>query len=135
LSPLALLSQVATGYEEGHLYSDKPYRGDGLAGTFEKFFQETGIKDPVKEVYSSMNGENHWAKEWGVAHIRNQAFFDAEHGMHHPADCFGDTGAASGILLISLAAIGLIEGYRGSPSLVTCSSDFGDRSAVAVLSL
>ena len=79
-----------------------------------------------------MNGENHWAKEWGVARIRNNGTFSAEHGMHHPADCYGDTGAACGALMVSLAALGIKEGYRSSPALVYASSDQGARAALAV---
>lgn len=135
LKPLAMLSPVSTGLEEGHLYSDKPYQGDGLAGAFEDFFTQSGIKEPIEEVYSSMNGENHWAKEWGVAFMRNQSSFNPEHSMFHPAECFGDSGAASGILLAGIAAIGINNGASNSPVLVTCSSDFGQRAVVGITSI
>ena len=52
--------------------------------------------------------------------------------MHHPADCYGDTGAACGALMVSLAALGIKEGYRSSPALVYASSDQGARAALAV---
>lgn len=134
LTPLALLTKVAKNQEEGHLYSKQPYRGDGLADAFEQFFQNSGISEPIRNVFTSMNGENHWAKEWGVAHMRNQAAFDPQFGFHHPADCIGDTGAASGIVLINYAAIGIKKKYFSSPSMVTCSSDYGERAAVGLLS-
>lgn len=133
LSPMALLTAVAQDHEEGHLYSDQPYMGDGLANALAQLFQNSGINEPIKDVFTSMNGENHWAKEWGVAYIRNQAGFDPEHGFHHPADCIGDTGAASGIILTNLAVIGIMKRYFSSPSLITCSSDYGQRAAVGVL--
>jgi 3-oxoacyl-[acyl-carrier-protein] synthase-1 len=79
-----------------------------------------------------MNGESHWAKEWGVGFIRNRAAFHPDHGMHHPADCVGDTGAACGPLMTGLAALGLRDGYRRGPCLVYCSSDDGPRAALAV---
>ncbi len=134
LAPLALISEVAEGFEEGHIGSEQPYKGDGLATTIEKLLQESNLKEPIKEVYSSMNGENHWSKEWGVAYLRNKAAFESEHGIHHPADCFGDTGAACGLLLTGLTAMGMMQGYRRSPSLVYCSSDQGQRAAVVVSS-
>jgi len=134
LTPLARISPVCEGFEEGHLGSEKPYTGDGLAAVVEKLLQEGGPAEPIQEVYSSMNGENHWAKEWGVAYLRNQAAFNPEHGMNHPADCFGDTGAACGSLLTGLASLGIMQGYRKSPSLVYCSSDAGERAAVVVSS-
>lgn len=132
VEPLARLSAVVTGFEAGHLYSDEVYRGDGLAATFELLVQSGAVESPIREVYSSMNGENHWAKEWGVAFLRNRSAFDEEHGMHHPADCFGDTGAACGPLMVGLAAQGIARGYRESPALVYCSSDRGERAAVSV---
>lgn len=132
LAPVASCSTVVVGYEEGHLYSEQPYQGDGLAGVFTGLFTHVNPDKPIAEVYTAMNGENHWAKEWGVAYLRNSTSFAPEHGIHHPAEFFGDTGAAAGILLGGLAAIGINKGYRGSPCLVTGSSDFGDRAAVII---
>jgi 3-oxoacyl-[acyl-carrier-protein] synthase-1 len=132
LAPMALLSPVSEGVEEGHLYSEEPYRGEGLAFTFEKFFQENDIVQPIQEVYSSMNGENYWAKEWGVAVLRNAPDFSPEHGMHHPADCLGDTGAACGPLMVGLATLGMVHGYCRSPCLIYCSSDYGERAVLTV---
>jgi len=130
----ARLSPVARTEEPGHMYSEQPYKGDGLALAFQQLLQSGTVPGPVQEVYSSMNGENHWAKEWGVAHIRSHAGFAPAHGMHHPADCYGDTGAACGPLMVGLAALGIKEGYRKSPTLVYASSDRGGRAALAVLS-
>jgi 3-oxoacyl-[acyl-carrier-protein] synthase-1 len=132
LDPLASLGRVVSGFEDGHLNSEQPYRGDGLAATIRELSQ--AADQPVREVYSSMNGENHWAKEWGVAYIRNRAMFDEDFSIHHPADCVGDTGAACGPVMVGLAALGIARGYREAPTLVYCSSDLGDRAAVIVRS-
>jgi 3-oxoacyl-[acyl-carrier-protein] synthase-1 len=129
---LAAVSAVSQAVEPGHLYSKETYQGEGLAQAVQQLLQGGGIAGPIQEVYSSMNGENHWAKEWGVTRIRQNGTFSAEHGMHHPADCFGDTGAACGPLLVGLAALGIKAGYRRSPALVYASSDRGPRAAVAV---
>ena len=128
IEPMASLGRVVAGFETGHLYSEHPYRGDGLASTIQQLLQTTS--QPIRDVYSSMNGENHWAKEWGVAYIRNRALFAEDVAIHHPADCFGDTGAACGPAMVGLAALGIARGYRESPTLVYCSSDRGDRAAV-----
>jgi 3-oxoacyl-[acyl-carrier-protein] synthase I len=118
--------------EEGHLYSEVPYRGEGLARAIEDLVVSGTLPLPVREVYSSMNGERHWAKEWGVSLLRNRAAFDPDHGMHHPADCTGDTGAACGPLMVGLAALGVAGGYRRSPCLVYGSSDDGARAVLGV---
>lgn len=132
-SPLAGLTVVTQAHESGHMYSDQTYQGEGLAEAVSQFLTAGGVAEPIQEVFTSMNGENHWAKEWGVAHMRNQKDFSSDHGFHHPAECLGDTGAASGVIMISLAAIGLSKGYLKSPVLVICSSDRGERSAVGIL--
>ena len=132
LTPLARLSAVALGFEPGHLYSDEPYRGDGLASTIAQLIDLGAIEEPVRDVYGSMNGESHWAKEWGVAAIRHKALLHPTHVMHHPADCFGDSGAACGPLMVGLAALGIQQRYRQAPALVYCSSDYGQRAATVV---
>lgn len=130
LPVIARVSPVAVGFETGHLHSEQPYRGDGLASTISSLLAQGDADGPIGEVYSSMNGENYWAKEWGVAMIRNQASFSPDHRMHHPADCVGDSGAASGPLMAALAALGIQQGYRRAPALVYGSSDSGPRAAV-----
>jgi 3-oxoacyl-[acyl-carrier-protein] synthase-1 len=130
--PLARLSPVVLGFEPGHLGSAEPYRGEGLAAVLTQLAAEEFVAGPFAEVYSSMNGESHWAKEWGVAFIRNARSFSDDLAMHHPADCWGEVGGATASLLVGLASIGIAQGYRRSPTLVYCSSDFGPRAAVAV---
>src|SRR5439155_8825251 len=129
---IAAVSPVAQASENGHLYSEQPYRGEGLATAIQQLVQSGGAAGPIQEVYSSMNGENHWAKEWGVAFIRNSSAFLPDHGMHHPADCYGDTGAACAVLMVGVAALGIKQGYRRSPALVYGSSDRVQRAAVVV---
>jgi len=128
----SVISSTVDGMEPGHLYSKETYKGDGLSGVFQRLLAEPDVKAPVREVCSSMNGESHWGKEWGVAFIRNKAAFDPDHGIHHPADCFGDTGAACGSLMAGLAALGLAHSYRRNPCLVYGSSDRGQRAVLMV---
>jgi 3-oxoacyl-[acyl-carrier-protein] synthase I len=133
ITPLASLSKAGLGFESGHLYSSEPYRGEGLANTLNQFLATCGPREPIAEVYSSMNGESHWAKEWGVAFVRNQEAFQPDAGMHHPADCYGDPGAAAGPLMVGLAALGILQNFRRSPVLVYCSSDHGERAVIEVM--
>jgi 3-oxoacyl-[acyl-carrier-protein] synthase-1 len=123
---------VALGEEPGHLGSSTPFRGDGLAATVRSLVTLAALEQPVGEVYSSMNGESHWSKEWGVAFLRNRAAFDPDHGMRHPSDCYGDVGAATGPMLVGLAADGLSRGYRRGSIMVYASSDSAPRAATIV---
>ena len=132
LKPLAVVSSIGIGFESGHLHSNEPYRGDGLAAALSRLFARDVLDAPVAAVWSSMNGENHWAKEWGVGYVRNRGAFQTSHRMHHPADCFGDTGAACGPLMLGLASISIRDGYGATPAIVYGSSDTGSRAAVIV---
>jgi 3-oxoacyl-[acyl-carrier-protein] synthase-1 len=130
--PLARVLGCAESFEPGNLYSPQPYLGEGLANGLQNLLQTCGLPAPIEEVYSSMNGESHWAKEWGVAYTRNMAAFNPNHGMHHPADCYGETAAACGLLLAGLAAVGMQQGYRRAPALIYSSSDKGQIGLAAL---
>lgn len=115
--------------EPGHLLSDEVYRGDGLSQAFTKALNRT---DPhsVERIYSSMNGEHYWAKEMGVATMRNRHFFKSDYIVEHPLDCLGDIGAATAPVLIGLAAMNLLKDNQQTNSLVYSSSDSQWRGAV-----
>jgi 3-oxoacyl-[acyl-carrier-protein] synthase-1 len=129
LPALAVVSEVSEGFEKGHLGSKETYLGEGLAATVQALIQAAPPPRPFTSVWSSMNGESHWAKEWGVAFLRSRHAFAEPHAMNHPADCFGDAGAAAGTLLAGLASL---EAARGS-ALVYASSDLGQRASVSIL--
>ncbi len=129
LPALAVVSEVFEGFEKGHLGSKETYLGEGLAATIQSLVRSAAPPKPFVSVWSSMNGESHWAKEWGVAFLRSRNAFEESHAMSHPADCFGDTGAASGALLVGLASL---DAGRG-PALVYASSDYGPRASLSVL--
>lgn len=131
LAPLARVSSVCEGLELGHWQSKEPYLGEGLSGALEKLLAATAPCEPFTEVYSTMNGESYWGKEWGVARLRAQAAFAPQAVLHHPAEFYGDLGAASGPILTGLASLGL-QKKTGGPILVYASSDFGARAVLAL---
>jgi 3-oxoacyl-[acyl-carrier-protein] synthase-1 len=133
IAPVATIAAAGNGAEKGHLYSTEPYRGEGLATTLQMLFASAGTLPPITSVFSSMNGESHWGQEWGVSVVRNSAAIDPNVLMHHPADCYGDVGAAAGPLLTTLASLALRGGRSASPTLVYASSDYGDRSALILV--
>ncbi|MCP4474438.1 MAG: hypothetical protein GY821_07700, partial [Gammaproteobacteria bacterium] len=95
--------------EAGHLHSEDAYKGEGL----DKAFAEALSNAPEKSIdciYSSMNGENFWAKELGVATVRNSRYLKEGYQIEHPFDCLGDLGAATAAVLVGLAARDLLFG-------------------------
>jgi 3-oxoacyl-[acyl-carrier-protein] synthase-1 len=128
---------VGTGsaQDPGHRYSDKPARGEGLSQALEALFKAVpGKAPPIRLVYAGFNGESFGAKEWGVARIRHSDCFAQAARVEHPADCYGDAGAATGTLLLALATEALRRGTKDGPALVFASSDREAR-ACALLEL
>lgn len=122
----------ATGFEPGHIYSPESYLGKGLSQTFTALFDQYDTDKQIKTVYASMNGENFWAKEWSVAGIRNSERFAQDVDLEHPADCYGDPGAAAGAVMTALAMDGITRQYKKNPILIYASSDFGERTAIII---
>jgi 3-oxoacyl-[acyl-carrier-protein] synthase I len=73
---------------------------------------------PVATTFAGFNGESFDAKMWGVAYLRHKDLFAPAMGIEHPADKFGDAGAAMGAILVALAAESLGRGTRRGPALV-----------------
>ncbi len=120
--------------EPGHLYSEQPYLGEGLDHAFKKAMANSpGIN--VSKIIGSMNGENHWAREYGVASLRNSAFFQETLQLEHPAEYFGDLGSATAPVFIALAAQQLFKGNQFGHHLVYSSSDTATRGAILVESI
>ncbi|MFP2962241.1 beta-ketoacyl synthase N-terminal-like domain-containing protein [Myxococcus sp. 1LA] len=130
---LAFVSTPGLGVEQGHRYSAEPYLGNGLADAIRSAVRGAS-GSPVRTVLASFNGESFGGKEWGVAFIPNRDAFHEEPRMEHPADCFGDLGAACGPVLVGLAALGLKKGYLPGPCLTWCSSEGAARAAALVSS-
>lgn len=129
---IVALNPPGIAEEIGHFYSKEPYRGDGLDQAFKKALAQDPPPTNIHTIYSSMNGESHWAKEYGVAYIRNRDAFKDPVAIEHPADCYGDLGAATGPALIVLAVEHLFRDTKVRSHLVYSSSDRAKRSAIVV---
>ena len=78
---------------------------------------------PIATTFAGFNGENFDAKLWGVARLRHNDLFSPATLIEHPADKYGDAGAATGAILVALAAHALSTGTRPGPALVWAASD------------
>lgn len=131
-SNVAVLA-VGKACDPGHLYSSQPGTGEGLATAIETMVATSAaLPGPICNTYAGLNGESFGAKEWGVAALRHRPLFSPDAQMDHPADCYGDVGAATGAILVALASTALARGDRLGPSLVWSSSD-GEDCACAVM--
>ena len=85
----------------------------------------------IGAVWSDLNGESYRAREWAFSEIR--LGFKAHTELIHPADCYGDVGAASDAILFGLAALAQATGWSGGkPALVFTGSEAGIRGATII---
>ncbi|TQV88042.1 beta-ketoacyl synthase N-terminal-like domain-containing protein [Aliikangiella coralliicola] len=124
-----VLHEPGLAKEAGHMFASEPNRGDGLDAATKAALSPLESAQ-VKKIYSSMNGESFWSKELGVAIMRSSAKLDEDLDIEHPADCYGDIGAASGAVLTGIAALDLLKNPAAKYYMVQCSSDGPWRSAL-----
>jgi 3-oxoacyl-[acyl-carrier-protein] synthase-1 len=125
---------AASSLDPGHRYGTEPARGEGLAVALDTLRQKSRALEPIGTTFAGFNGEGFDGKLWGVARLRHNDIFSKEMQLDHPADKFGDAGAAMGAILMTLAAKSLVTGTRPGPALVWVASDRESRSC-AVLGL
>jgi 3-oxoacyl-[acyl-carrier-protein] synthase-1 len=131
--PRVLVNAAASTMDPGHRYGDAPAKGEGLALALDQLRQRAGqLPAPIGTTFAGFNGENFDAKLWGVARMRHNDLFSPAMAMDHPADKFGDAGAAMGAILMALAAKSLAVGARPGPALVWAASDREPRACAVV---
>lgn len=127
---LAEVAGVGYGVEPNPFLSDRPSRGEGLTAACHAALAGGGVApSDVGAVLADLDGEFHRAKEWSLAETRCLGSAEARE-LVHPADCYGAVGAASGAVLLGIAAVGLARGWLTRPTLVVCSDDAGECAAV-----
>lgn len=130
---LAHLDGLGEGIETETILSDKHSTGAGLTQAIESAFELSSASQDTSSVYCSLNGESYYAFDWGVALGRLQDSLKSMKKLIHPADCIGDTGAATGALLLACAASDLnSDNAVGTSSLLWTASDNGHRMALTL---
>jgi len=128
---LGIVRGIGGGFEENAIFADKPNKSEGLSKAFIKAAETTADNSPIEWVVCDLNGESFRSKEWGIAFSRLGKLFGNVIQVEHPADCLGDTGAASGAVSIAVAARAFEREYAPrNKVLLWSSSDHGERSAV-----
>lgn len=128
---LGWVVDVATAYEQNRIKTETVCIGEGLSAAFSTITSRLKLpEEKINTIYCDMNGERYRTEEFVFAALREQAAFVDVHGTIHPADCWGDIGAASGPLFTCLAVASSQRGYaKGPRSFIWTSSEGGQRSA------
>ena len=127
---LARVSGIGTHREAGHFGNDGDWQGNALATAAQMAL--AGDAAAVAEMWSGMTGERCWAGELGVTQVRCQPQVPAAVTVRHPAEYWGDLGAATAVALLAVAISGHQRGWVRLPALLLASSDFGQRGAVVL---
>lgn len=130
--PLAVLGNIGTGQEPEIFASEKVSTGQGLASAINTALAQTE-KNNIQRAYCDFNGESYYAFELGLVMSRLGNVFSNVSNLCHPADCYGDVGAASGGLLIACAANEFLKKpAKDQRALLWTSIDNGKRMALTI---
>ena len=128
---LANVVAAATALEKNCIKTDTVCIGEGLSAAFSAITSKLRLpEEKIHAIYCDMNGERYRTEEFVFTALRHQKAFVNVHDTTHPADCWGDIGAASGPLFACLTIASSQRGYaKGPRSLMWTSSEAGQRSA------
>lgn len=131
LKPFAIILSAVSGEEPNPFTSEGICIGEGLTNVLHRTLGVLKEGEVADWTICDMNGESFWSTEWTYAYLRTSARHRDPLEIWHPADCYGDIGAASGAVLASIAIAAWQRNYaRGNRNLIWTSSDGNLRSAV-----
>lgn len=133
VTPLGRLTSIGLDRETVPLGGALVSRGDGLTRAVRACLAAAGGGNDVERVITDINGERWRSAEYSVVATRCLTALPRSFIHWHPADCVGDTGAASGALAVGMAVRGFARGYAGRGGvLILSSSPTGERAALVV---
>lgn len=128
MTPLLSVVSTGSGIERSLIRTEDICLGEGLSAAFLAAAASTA--QGVDRIICDMNGERYRGNEYGFAVLKASRLFKNAAAFEAPADCWGDVGAASGPLYVSLVAVAEERGYAKGPlSLIWASSEGGQRAA------
>jgi len=77
--------------------------GQGLTQAMQATLQHCLPQQKIQQVICDLNGEPHRSDEYGFTLTRLSQYFENPDNFIAPADCWGDVGAATGVLSMILA--------------------------------
>ena len=132
--PIARIRAAAVDSEDGDYVSGERHHGRALARALTTALTTCGRSTPVvTDLYGDLNGEAWRAYEFGAALSQIPADLLQAGPFVAPAVSIGETGAASTLASIAIAARALERGYAtAETALVTAMADAGQVAALVV---
>jgi 3-oxoacyl-[acyl-carrier-protein] synthase-1 len=136
-TPLGVLAGTGVT-EEPTAGTDEPNQGRGLTAAI-RAARSVAPLPYVPLMICDLNGERYRALEWLLAYPRSLGDLPWRYDLPtcgefwHPADCLGDTGAASGALDCVWAVEALRKGYALTERVLVWGASEGRLRAAAIL--
>ena len=129
---LAHLANVVTT-EEPTTGTEDPNIAAGLTAALHRVRRRGAPMTSPPLTISDLNGDRYRAIEWVMASMRAFSDLHGDEPLWHPADCIGDTGAASGAISIVWAVTAFGKGYAPSSQILTWGASDGPLRGAALL--
>jgi 3-oxoacyl-[acyl-carrier-protein] synthase-1 len=132
-SARARVGALALDLEKIPLGENHPIRGEGASRAVAAALDADGRAGEIHRVITDMSGERWRAIEWAIVETRCLGVLAPGWQLWHPADCFGDVGAASSIAHAALSARAFARGYAGAGGVLLFAAAHGGQRAAATL--
>ncbi len=129
------LAAVGAAHEEIPFDGPEPTQAAALGRAVQDVLARCG-RDPgvFGDVLCDLNGERGRFLEWGLIETRCLRLLRDGWRLHHPVDCTGDLGAATGVFLLGLGAGLLRWGHALRQGvLIAAASERGERACAALV--
>ena len=129
----ARIGALALDAEATPLGERYPIRGEAGSRVVSAVLAAEARPGDIHRVIIDMTGERWRALEWSLIETRCLGELPSGWQMWHPADCFGDLGAATSVAHAGLAVRAFARGYAGSGAvLLYAASQRGQRAAATL---
>jgi 3-oxoacyl-[acyl-carrier-protein] synthase I len=134
LEAMARVQTVAVEREKNLIKTSDVSLGEGLTEAVRETVRNLAVPDEtITDVICDINNERYRGEEWGFVCLRLSKYFDDPSAYNSPANCWGDMGAASGLVFAMLACKANAGGYaKGARTLLWASSEGGLRAAAVL---
>ncbi len=120
--------------EPAHIESGNPLRCVGLTEAVRQALSASGCQLHEMDLrIADLSGEQYYLKEAALLLSRAMRQLKESFDIWHPAECTGETGAASGAIMLALIEAACRKGYApGVRTLAHFSADAGGRAALTL---
>jgi 3-oxoacyl-[acyl-carrier-protein] synthase-1 len=131
---LAHVTPVRSAHEAAPAYAESPGRAEGVAAVLRQSVADAPCGPAgLQRIINDLNGERWRFLEWAMADGRVLSNLPPHWRLWHPADCFGDIGAATGAAHLCMAVRAFERSYAVGEAIVVCnSSEAGERASTVV---